>query len=1456
MVLKVVNGYSPEYLLKEVAAGRENYYTGAVAEGEPPGRWWGAGAEKLGLTGLVDAQDMRALYGRFLDPRADGFRDPQRWDEVATLGPVGRRYVSEDELYASALEQEPYASAERRAELRTAAGKRARHNVAFLDATFSVQKSVTLLHTAFEAEEVAARRRGDEETAAAWGEFRVAVEDAIWAGNNAALAYLADKAGYSRVGHHGGAAGRWVDAHDWVVGSFFQHDSRDRDPQLHVHNTILNRVEGPDGQWRTLDSRAVHRWRTGAGAVGERTCEERIVATIGTLFATRPDGKAREIVGVPAEAMALISNRRRAVTAKAQQLVEAFEQRYGRAPNGYEHERLCQQATLVTRKPKSQVGETREDLMERIGARMRADIDGGLAAIADAALRARQEHRAPAAFDPQAVIELALEEVKTRKPVWTRSDLTRAVNNALPDYLGVPDGRDVAVLLDQLTDAALEYAVPVEAERPGHELLPDDLRLADGRSAYLAPGGKLYATPDQLHTERILLASTTARDGAARTPRQADRFLADLRASGIELGVDQAAAVRGILTSGARVETLVGPAGTGKSFVVGVLARGWTAPAGVDTSPGRAPRVFGLATSQIATEVLAGEGLTARNVASWLGVQDRLHPGAAEQTNHPSDERWRLREGDLVVVDESAMTNTDDLAAIHARVEAAGAKLLLVGDHRQLAAIGAGGGMDLLAASGNRYELAEARRFTAPWERAASLRLRDCDESVLRDYHRQGRILDAGTVEEAEASAARAWLADTLDGHRSLLLVGTNEQADRLSAQLRGELVRLGLVAEHGVWLGRQGVPAGVGDLLQARRNDWDLAGLAGNRRGPMNRETFRITAVSDDGSVEVTTDTRRDGPGERLVLPAAYVERDLALGYAGTVHAAQGATVDTTHAVISPTTGPAALYVAMSRGRHANTAHVTTRTAPDDPADGSPHRHELRRDPVAVLATILDTADHTTPRAATQVAEDSAAAAASTRTAAELLADAATFAATERTAATLDRLATDGALTGEQRDRLAAEDGAATLTRVLRRAELAGLNPDTVLTDAVQRGPLTGSRNLTNVLYSRIRDAHRFDPVGETWADYVPRTDNSQWRAYLNSLALAADARTVELGEQTALNPPGWATAALGPVPDDLLARAEWCRDAGRVAAYRELRGHDDPTEALGPAPKPGQVEQFAAYRAAWRTLGRPEIEREQLELSTGQLRMRVRAYERELAAAPRYVANELAGTRQAAADHTRTAALRRAQADAATDPDERAQLLDDATRATSLAALLAARAEQLQEIDDARGHWLVHTAQTRVQADLSRAELSARGAEGEPDDRVTAAEWLAAHDAAITEEERHREITEDDILSETPAQRCALDDEVTADEQTATNRTDIREMADSRGPQVREDAVRVPDTDETADHLDYAGRVLEEIRYRESAEKLDAERAIELARWHDERRGDNAVRDDHVDEAAGLRG
>ncbi|MFD8492416.1 MobF family relaxase [Amycolatopsis sp. NPDC059657] len=1450
-MLTVANGYSVRYLTDEVAKGRESYYTDAVTAGEPPGRWYGGGAEKLGLTGLVDEQDMRAVYEQFVDPRDEAFKDPARWAEASTLGHTGRNYPTQDELYTAALDAEPDATGERREELRLDAGKRARKNVAFLDATFSVQKSVTVLHTAFEAQQVKAertaerldaaltsamsdvdtdpatlaeltRQRDDAATAAAsWRAHRDAVEDAIWAGNRASLDYLSEHAGYSRIGHHGGAAGRFIDAHDLVVASFFQHDSRNHDPQLHIHNAILNRVEGADGVWRTLDGRALYLHRGAAAAVGERTTEEHLAKALGVRFATRPDGKSREVVGIDAQVMDLFSSRRRAITRKTATLVEAFEAKFGREPNSLELDRLQRQATFATRKAKSHDGETVEQRLQRWDTELRAEVAGGLAGVARGVLDLAHEPREAAEWSPQEVLKTALADVQSTKSGWTAPDLTRAISDALPDHLGDLDGAQVSALLDSLTAEGVKLATPLATDRPGVAVLPEELQLANGRSSYDAPGRTLYATPEHVHTERALVASAARGGAPALDVSGVDGFVAALAEAGVNLGVDQAAAVRGVLTSGAAVESLVGPAGTGKSFVVGALAKAWQDP---ELWAGTQRRVVGLAASQVATDVLAAEGLTARNITRWLSAQAKL----AEGSTHPEHEAWRLNAGDLVVVDESAMANTADLARIHRHVADAGAKLLLTGDHRQLAAVGAGGGMELVATAGAAHELTEVRRFTAEWERAASLRLRDGDEAVLADYHKHGRILDAGTREQAEAAAGKAWLADTLAGKHSILIVDTNEQAAQLCAELRNDLVRLGKVADTGAPLAAQGTWAGVGDLVQARKNGWDLAGVEGNREVPINRKQYRVLGTREDGGLVVARvqgrEVGKEVLGQPIQLPGDYVAEHVALGYASTVHSAQGLTVDTSHAVVTEATGQEALYVGLTRGRDGNTAHVTTVAVPADAPEGAALA-AVHRTPAAVLAGTFEGAGP--QRSALQEAAEDAADAEAIRTPAELLADAAELATAGRTARWLDELVRDGKLTDNQRACIAAEDGAPTLARLLRRAELAGHDPRQVLEEAVTARGFDGARQLTNVIHGRITKAHEFDPVGDTFTEWLPRVDDAAWSTYLRELAAVADQRRSLLGEQQADNPQQWAIEAFGPVPDDLAERADWARRAGIVAAHRELTGHEDPEAALGAAPKSGQVETYASWRSAWRALGRPESGRDELEMSDGQLLVRVRAWEREKAWGPEFVANELAGTHQALDQRRRDAAMRRAEADAAVDDSERERLLQEADEADALAEVLATRATELEAADEVRAQWYAHTAETRAAADRARAQLSARAIGDEPVEVVTAEEWLTTHDEHMTAEDGFREVTAEHDLADVAAQRDV--DTKTAAEQhkedisgetVETGVADLRDVAASEEPVLDSEQVRVPSAAETADTVDRAQRALREIEARSAAE------------------------------------
>ena len=116
------------------------------------------------------------------------------------------------------------------------------------------------------------------------------------------------------------------------------------------------------------------------------------------------------------------------------------------------------------------------------------------------------------------------------------------------------------------------------------------------------------------------------------------------------------------------------------------------------------------------------------------------------------------------------MSSTEDLDRISAIVAAAGAKLLYTGDHEQLAAVGAGGMLELLVRDAGAQVLTEIHRFTHTWERAASARLRVGDPDVVAVYDAHGRIR-GGTEQEMVASAVRGYLADVLQGHRSLLVV-------------------------------------------------------------------------------------------------------------------------------------------------------------------------------------------------------------------------------------------------------------------------------------------------------------------------------------------------------------------------------------------------------------------------------------------------------------------------------------------------------------------------------------------------------------------------------------------------------------------------------------------------------------------------------------------------------------
>ena len=232
---KQIGAAEPGKPAKHLGRGVGYYLSPAEKGGEPPGIWTGKAVAELGLRPgeTVDRQVFERLYGQHLDPR-----DPSG---ETRLGRAPGQYKTVEAIHAAMLAAEPEATAERRAELLIEAKAQVRTPDLYWDATFSVSKSISLFHASALANADAAAQRGDLESVQAWEDVADAIWDAIMEGNAAALDYLQREAGQTRAGYHPG--GRWEDARAWVIASFRQHTSRDGDPQLHVHNLILHKVQ-------------------------------------------------------------------------------------------------------------------------------------------------------------------------------------------------------------------------------------------------------------------------------------------------------------------------------------------------------------------------------------------------------------------------------------------------------------------------------------------------------------------------------------------------------------------------------------------------------------------------------------------------------------------------------------------------------------------------------------------------------------------------------------------------------------------------------------------------------------------------------------------------------------------------------------------------------------------------------------------------------------------------------------------------------------------------------------------------------------------------------------------------------------------------------------------------------------------------------------------------------------
>src|SRR6478736_703153 len=305
---------SVDYLVDHVAAGdgratdlaasaMTRYYT---AEGYPPGTWLGTGLAALGAADMVGSEvteeQLRELFEQTRSPFGGQqlgrppAKYPTRQDRIdRRVGKLPDTLTAE----ARASLVEKITAEEKETKTRTA--------VAGFDLTFSVPKSVSAL----------------------WALASAPVQEQL---------YLAHRAA--------------------VAAAFDHWDSRKGDPQLHTHVTVANRVQGPDGRWRTLDSATLHQAAVAYSETYDLLLADEITRRTGLTWDRRERQAGsnrrvgRELSPVPDALIAAYSQRSADIEAAVDTAIAQIVSRTGRRPDVNAINRIRQHLTLTTRDAK------------------------------------------------------------------------------------------------------------------------------------------------------------------------------------------------------------------------------------------------------------------------------------------------------------------------------------------------------------------------------------------------------------------------------------------------------------------------------------------------------------------------------------------------------------------------------------------------------------------------------------------------------------------------------------------------------------------------------------------------------------------------------------------------------------------------------------------------------------------------------------------------------------------------------------------------------------------------------------------------------------------------------------------------------------------------------------------------------------------------------------------------
>ena len=365
----------------------------------------------------------------------------------------------------------------------------------------------------------------------------------------------------------------------------------------------------------------------------------------------------------------------------------------------------------------------------------------------------------------------------------------------------------------------------------------------------------------RLEATAIVRAEIGAEDRAHALAPERVRAVLDARPT---LSAEQTEAVRHLCERGGAVATVEGLPGTGKSVLLDAARAAWEA----------------------AGYTVVGAALSGK---AALGLQESA--GIPSATLHARLPEWQqpgaLDRKTVAVIDEAGMADSRKLAALIEATQTAGAKLVLVGDHRQLQPIEAGGLFRAIAERLETATLAEIRRQAEPWAREAVRAIAEGRVgAALQAYEERGLLhVGDGKTETVEALVS-AWAEAGQDhpGAFRLMLAGERADVRALNAAAREHLQQTGHLGQGQKIATAHGPREfAVGERIVCTRNSTPY-GVKNGQLGTVEG----IDARRDGALLRVRLDE-----GQRVVtLPTARYDH-LDHGYALTTHQAQGATVD-----------------------------------------------------------------------------------------------------------------------------------------------------------------------------------------------------------------------------------------------------------------------------------------------------------------------------------------------------------------------------------------------------------------------------------------------------------------------------------------------------------------------------------------------------------------------------------